>query len=389
MVAAWQASAHTGYGGAASTSIVVTAPAGIAAGDIALVWLQIEQTAMTITMPTGWALKQSAVSSSGSTISGYLMWKRLTGSEVAADWTFSWPTSSWRTADAHLIRGAAASGDPFGGTVGTSTGSTATRASVAYTTSGAGLGVWLHTQFQDSNAVTLPSGYTARHSSTEHESRLASRADAAGSLSSPATTGWAGVHVMMAQTILDTAAGPGGSVTAVAATATALAEPPAVSTQTTISDGGPATATAEAVPPVVLGDTTPVSVEVVAVRATATAAAPAPVPGSAIAVLAPVALATTSIHAPGVTVVVPTYRFTPPTFEAPMQTLVRPFNYFRLTYAASIVRVNGTLTEVLAPNTDLLTAAGEEGVDYFLGGRIYDVSAATKAELQAAGYTVE
>jgi hypothetical protein len=81
--------------------------------------------------------------------------------------------------------------------------------------------------------------------------------------------------------------------------------------------------------------------------------------------------------------------FTPPTHEEPIRTTVRPLNYFRLTWAASVVRVNGTFTTVRSPSQTLLQAAGESGVDYFLGGHTYDISDETATELVAAGFDVD
>lgn len=82
------------------------------------------------------------------------------------------------------------------------------------------------------------------------------------------------------------------------------------------------------------------------------------------------------------------HTFSPPTHEEPIRTQVRPLNYFRYTYANSIVRINGVLTSTRTPTQEMLTAAGVEGVDFFLGGRDYLVSDATKTELQSLGYTV-
>jgi hypothetical protein len=53
-----------------------------------------------------------------------------------------------------------------------------------------------------------------------------------------------------------------------------------------------------------------------------------------------------------------------------------------------VVRVNGVFQTIHQPRADQIRDAGIEGIDYFLGGRVYDVSAATKAELLAAGYPV-
>lgn len=69
-----------------------------------------------------------------------------------------------------------------------------------------------------------------------------------------------------------------------------------------------------------------------------------------------------------------------------MRTQVRPLNYFRLTWAASVVRVDGTFRSVRSPAVELLEAAGVHGIDYFLGGRTYIITEEIAAELEAAGF---
>jgi hypothetical protein len=78
--------------------------------------------------------------------------------------------------------------------------------------------------------------------------------------------------------------------------------------------------------------------------------------------------------------------FKPPTHEEPIRTTEKPLCYYRLTYANSIVRIGGVLTSVRTPTQDILTAAGKEGVDFFLGGRTYTVTSATATELTNAGF---
>lgn len=84
----------------------------------------------------------------------------------------------------------------------------------------------------------------------------------------------------------------------------------------------------------------------------------------------------------------PIYYFEPPTFEGPMRTEVRPLHLFRETWAESIVRVNGSFTSIRAPSAEVCDAAGENGVDFFRGGYVYEITQATANELTAAGYTV-
>lgn len=83
----------------------------------------------------------------------------------------------------------------------------------------------------------------------------------------------------------------------------------------------------------------------------------------------------------------PTYPFQTPTYqrvlEAPLLTK-RP--RLALTESVSVVRINGTLQAHKSPPQELLEAAGVEGVDWFLGGREYQVSLETLQELQLAGF---
>lgn len=83
----------------------------------------------------------------------------------------------------------------------------------------------------------------------------------------------------------------------------------------------------------------------------------------------------------------PTFFFSPPTHEEPFRTKYPPLSYYRMTYAASIVRVNGSFVAMRVPAPHLLDGL-EEGVDYFRGGYEYTITQAVAQELQAAGYTV-
>lgn len=82
-----------------------------------------------------------------------------------------------------------------------------------------------------------------------------------------------------------------------------------------------------------------------------------------------------------------TYHFEPPIHEEPIRSDIHPLIFYRLTYAASIVRVGGVLTSIRTPSHEVLVAAGVEGRDYFMGGHIYQVEPDVQAELVAAGFT--
>jgi hypothetical protein len=55
----------------------------------------------------------------------------------------------------------------------------------------------------------------------------------------------------------------------------------------------------------------------------------------------------------------------------------------------SVLKIDGTWTTVDIPTTDQLVAAGEEGVDWFLGGHVYTVTQDTADALADAGYVVD
>jgi hypothetical protein len=80
-------------------------------------------------------------------------------------------------------------------------------------------------------------------------------------------------------------------------------------------------------------------------------------------------------------------RFSPPTHEEPIRTTMLPLHYYRLTYAKSLVKVNGTFVAIRSPAPELLVGL-TEGVDYFRGGYEYEVTQPVAAALEAAGYSV-
>jgi hypothetical protein len=84
-------------------------------------------------------------------------------------------------------------------------------------------------------------------------------------------------------------------------------------------------------------------------------------------------------------VIEPMFQFSPPTHEEPFRTRIDPLPYFRLTYAKSIVKINGVLTATFTPPPELLVDL-TEGVDYFRGGYEYTVSRTVMQELVAAGF---
>lgn len=89
-----------------------------------------------------------------------------------------------------------------------------------------------------------------------------------------------------------------------------------------------------------------------------------------------------------VTSVFHTFRhyFSPPTHEEPIRTDRAPVKFFRLTHAPTVLRRDGTFIAMRTPPAEWLT--GEAGKDFFIGGHEYEISEATKTELQAAGFSV-
>lgn len=78
-------------------------------------------------------------------------------------------------------------------------------------------------------------------------------------------------------------------------------------------------------------------------------------------------------------------RYSPPTHERGINSTERILSFYRLTYANSIIKVAGVWTSVSTPSPEV-TSALTEGVDWFRGGREYQLSAELIAELTAAGF---
>ena len=80
------------------------------------------------------------------------------------------------------------------------------------------------------------------------------------------------------------------------------------------------------------------------------------------------------------------YYFTTPTIsEGPAAEGSRLFSFFRLTRGVSVIKIDGEFYEVRNPSSEEVAAAER----FYLGGIRYEVDATEKAELEAAGYTVE
>lgn len=208
----------------------------------------------------------------------------------------------------------------------------------------------------------------------------------------PAATGGTDASVTaVVATATGSSAGPtvsaSSSVQATATSASAGLVAPSVSASATVT-AVVATATGTAVAPSVSANG---NATVNAVVATATGAALAPTVGATnpdATVAAVAATATGTMLAPAVSTVNAVYVFTPPTFETPMRTSEEPLRHYRLTQGMTVIRNGGSFQTIQYPTSDQLTAAGENGVDFFMGGYVYEVGADTAAQLQAAGYTL-
>lgn len=84
--------------------------------------------------------------------------------------------------------------------------------------------------------------------------------------------------------------------------------------------------------------------------------------------------------------------FTPPTYPVPIRYTNpdhRILRFATLPQAMSVVRTGGVFVAHRGVSQDELTAAGQMGVDYFIGGSSYIVSNAVAVELEAAGFNVD
>jgi hypothetical protein len=83
---------------------------------------------------------------------------------------------------------------------------------------------------------------------------------------------------------------------------------------------------------------------------------------------------------------VPKYYFTTPTVsEGPAAEQSRLFSFFRLSRGVSVMKVDGVWYELRFPSSEEVAASEK----FYLGGTRQEVTAAEKADLESAGYTVE
>ena len=79
------------------------------------------------------------------------------------------------------------------------------------------------------------------------------------------------------------------------------------------------------------------------------------------------------------------YRFTTPTISEGPAGEGRLFERFRLVRGVTVLKIDGLYYELRYPSSEEVESAEQA----YIGGYSYEVSAAEKADLEAAGYTVE
>ena len=79
------------------------------------------------------------------------------------------------------------------------------------------------------------------------------------------------------------------------------------------------------------------------------------------------------------------YFFTTPTISEGPAGYGRLFSRYRLLRGITVLKVDGVYTEVRFPSSEEVQAADVA----YIGGYRYEVDTAEKADLEAAGYTVE
>lgn len=153
-------------GGLSAASAAPTLPSSIAANDVVVVELYVENGAVTVTPPDGtWTQKiVERQTVGGSTLSHFLFWKRMAGGETGTV-SFTWSGSFWREGIAHKISGCRTSGDPFDQITSANTGGTAATNTPAVSLTSVPADVllfWSSTNWAGGLDVTPPTGYTER-----------------------------------------------------------------------------------------------------------------------------------------------------------------------------------------------------------------------------------
>jgi hypothetical protein len=142
-------------------SVGTAVPAGVAAGDVAVAFLESWQDATppTVTPPTGFAQKGATWSSSDGLAVNSVWWKRLTGAD-SGTYTFTLGSGRWNTLQLLVFRGCATSGDPFDAVATPVAGTFGSITSMSLTVTDGG-GAQVFTVYNDSSGThTPPTGFT-------------------------------------------------------------------------------------------------------------------------------------------------------------------------------------------------------------------------------------
>jgi len=147
-------------GGAAGTSTVASAPAGLANDDILIYWVYKENTAA-ITWPSGFS-EVGSIAASNSSFKLYVAWKRA--ASESGTYTASWTGSAWRNYGLEAYSGCVTSGSPMDATPTTQangSSSSDTCPSITTATANAMLACGA-ANFDGSFATGYPSGMNGR-----------------------------------------------------------------------------------------------------------------------------------------------------------------------------------------------------------------------------------
>lgn len=158
MAVGYRSSSSTGTADTNGTSCVVPVPAGAAAGDIALLAVEMWETfdPTGVTPPAGFT--QIVDLLIGNRAKLKVWWKRLTGADTG-NYTVTWSSAQWNLGHCMLVTGALASGDPV---EATNTATAASGTSIPSTTvTTATLAFLAHFVSNENSALATPAtGFT-------------------------------------------------------------------------------------------------------------------------------------------------------------------------------------------------------------------------------------
>lgn len=191
---------------ASGTSVAVAAPAGVVANSVVIIPIFLDGGAQTVTPPAGWAeAENSPVNVTGGSHGLHVLWHRASGSE-AGPYTFSWPTSTYRSTFASRWENVVTSGTPFDSPTGSAEDNTSTTVTPAVSTTSLGADredIFFGTNWSG-GTWTAPSGFTKQREGVDQVLVLCSHdhptAGSTGSLTATCTgsdkrTAWVGALI--------------------------------------------------------------------------------------------------------------------------------------------------------------------------------------------------